>query len=69
MPALGAGTGQLGVREPTRIACETLLLHLERTSATKIRAVTFYGYMLHEHMAVADEVSRQFTQTAGAHEL
>ncbi len=54
--ALGAGTGQLGVREPTRIACETLLAH----PTPRILGVTFYGFDLLEYAAVADVVSRSF---------
>ena len=56
--ALGAGTGQLGVREPTRIACETLLAH----PSTNLQGVTFYGYDLVEYAAIADVVSRSFPE-------
>lgn len=56
--ALGAGTGQLGVREPTRIACETLLAH----PSTKILGVTFYGFDLIEYAATAEVVSSFFPQ-------
>lgn len=54
--ALGAGTGQLGVREPTRVACETLLAR----PSPRIAGVTFYGYDLVEYAAIADVVSRFF---------
>jgi len=56
MVALGAGTGQLGVREPTRIACEALREH----RGTKILGCTFYGFELYEYAAVADVVSGVF---------
>ncbi len=58
MVALGAGTGQLGVREPTRIACETLT----RSSTPKVEGVTFYGFMLHEYMAMLDVVTSFFPE-------
>jgi O-acetyl-ADP-ribose deacetylase (regulator of RNase III) len=67
MVALGAGTGQLGVREPTRIACETLAAHLAATPQTKIARVTFYGWELYEHMAIADVVRAAFPQAEVAH--
>jgi O-acetyl-ADP-ribose deacetylase (regulator of RNase III) len=76
MVALGAGTGQLGVREPTRIACETFLEHLS-VSRTKpfppkpsskpsshITGITFYGFMFYEHMAMADVVKTSFPEMA-----
>jgi O-acetyl-ADP-ribose deacetylase (regulator of RNase III) len=56
MVALGAGTGQLGVREPTRIACETLT----QRSTPRVEGVTFYGFMLHEFLAMADVVTSFF---------
>jgi O-acetyl-ADP-ribose deacetylase (regulator of RNase III) len=60
MVALGAGTGQLGVRDPTRIACETLSRHLAATPASRIEGVTFYGYILYEQRAIADVVKGIF---------
>jgi O-acetyl-ADP-ribose deacetylase (regulator of RNase III) len=56
MVALGAGTGQLGVREPTRIACEALRDH----PGSKILGCTFYGFQLFEYAAVADVVCQAF---------
>lgn len=56
MVALGAGTGQLGVREPTRIACEALRDH----AGSNVLGCTFYGYQLHEYAAVADVVCAYF---------
>ena len=51
MVALGAGTGQLGVRAPTEIACRTLKEHLGNRTQSKIGDVTFYGYQLTEYIA------------------
>jgi O-acetyl-ADP-ribose deacetylase len=63
MVALGGGTGQLGVREPTQIACDTLRQHLDmKTTNTKIKGVSFYGFMLHEHMAISDVVKTSFPE-------
>lgn len=66
MVALGGGTGQLGVREPTQIACDTLKQHLEhldmKKTNSKIQGVSFYGFMLHEHMAIADVVKTCFPE-------
>ncbi len=62
MVALGGGTGQLGVREPTQIACDTLAAHLALHPRSKLRGVTFYGYMLHEQMAIADVVRAVFPE-------
>jgi O-acetyl-ADP-ribose deacetylase (regulator of RNase III) len=56
MVALGGGTGQLGVREPTRIACEALRDY----GGAKIEGCTFYGYQLFEYAAVADVVCQVF---------
>jgi O-acetyl-ADP-ribose deacetylase (regulator of RNase III) len=58
MVALGAGVGGLGVRSPTRIACETLRAHARETPASRIARVVFYGYTMLEHANVADEVKR-----------
>jgi O-acetyl-ADP-ribose deacetylase (regulator of RNase III) len=56
MVALGAGTGQLGVREPTRIACETL----KERPTPRVEGITFYGFLLHEHLAMTDVVTSFF---------
>jgi O-acetyl-ADP-ribose deacetylase (regulator of RNase III) len=56
MVALGAGTGQLGVRNPTRLACETLLA----SPPSRVKGVTFYGFTLPEHLAVAETVTGIF---------
>lgn len=60
MVALGAGTGNLGVRLPTDIACETLQAHLAR-GPSKIRQVVFHGFSMLEYVNVLDAVSRHFT--------
>jgi len=67
MVALGAGTGQLGVREPTRVACETLIEHVSSCDeSTHITGVTFYGFMFYEHMAMTDVVKTSFPESAAA---
>jgi O-acetyl-ADP-ribose deacetylase (regulator of RNase III) len=53
MVAIGAGTGNLGVLEPTKITCETLVLHLRSHPTSRLERVTFYGYLLHEYIAIA----------------
>lgn len=53
MVAIGAGTGNLGVVDPTRITCETLVAHLRNRPSSRLERVTFYGYLLHEYIAIA----------------
>ena len=61
MVALGAGTGQLGVREPTRIACDALLAYAnDHATDSKVAGCTFYGFQLLEYAAIADVVSQAF---------
>lgn len=36
--------------------------HVDGRAATHITGVTFYGFMLHEHMAIADVVKTTFPQ-------
>lgn len=56
--ALGAGTGQLGVRAPTEIACEAIR---ERAATSKnLVGVTFYAYDLAEYAAIAHVVTSFF---------
>jgi O-acetyl-ADP-ribose deacetylase (regulator of RNase III) len=62
MVALGAGTGNLGVVEPTRIACETLKSHWAIHRDSRLVRVAFYGYALHEFLAIAEVVSRHFPE-------
>lgn len=52
MVALGAGTGNLGVVEPTRVALATLRAHVQRRPATRIERVVFCGYLVHEYLAM-----------------
>ncbi|MBN1960244.1 MAG: macro domain-containing protein [Deltaproteobacteria bacterium] len=61
MVALGASTGQLGVRFPTEIACETLKAHLNSNTQSKIGEVTFYGYQPHEYTIMLEIISKQPT--------
>jgi O-acetyl-ADP-ribose deacetylase (regulator of RNase III) len=61
MVALGGGTGQLGVREPTAIACEVFKTS-EKSARANVLGVTFYGFDLIEYAAMADVVSRAFPE-------
>ena len=54
MVALGGGTGSLGVREPARIAGETLKAHAAIHTRTRIEKVVFYGYLEQEYLAMAE---------------
>jgi O-acetyl-ADP-ribose deacetylase len=58
MVALGAGTGQLGARKPTEIACETLL----SSGRARVAGVTFYGFLLPEYLAMAEVVTGFFPE-------
>ncbi len=58
--ALGAGTGQLGVRAPMEKACETLRDFLAGPRASAIGDLCFYGFSLVEHIATLEAVSRHF---------
>ena len=60
MVALGAGTGGLGERLPTKLACTTLRTHLTNHPATKIARVVFFGFTATEHANIADVVSQHF---------
>lgn len=62
MVALGAGTGNLGVAEPTRIASETLKAHVALHPSTRIERVTFYGFQLPDYIAVAHVLAVQFPE-------
>lgn len=62
MVALGAGTGNLGVAEPIRIACETLKAHVAIHPNTRIERVTFYGFQLPDYIAVAHVLAKQFPE-------
>jgi O-acetyl-ADP-ribose deacetylase len=62
MVALGAGTGNLGVAEPTKIASETLKAHAAIHRNTKIERVSFYGFQLPDYIAVAHVLALQFPE-------
>lgn len=57
MVALGAGTGNLGVAEPTRVALSTLRTHVQRRPSTRIERVVFCGYLVHEYLAMGHELA------------
>jgi len=65
MVALGAGTGNLGVRGPTTIACETLKAHVASRSS-KLARVVFHGYSMVEYLNVLDVVALAFRLDLGA---
>ncbi|MGV3624609.1 MAG: hypothetical protein ACO1OB_27565, partial [Archangium sp.] len=58
MVALGAGTGNLGVVEPMRIAAQTL----KRAATKHIERVCFYGFALPEYVATAEVIASEFPQ-------
>lgn len=58
--ALGAGTGQLGVREPIAKACVTLCDFFAGAREAAIGDVCFYGYDLVEYIATVEVVSAYF---------
>lgn len=60
MVALGGGTGKLGVRKPTELACTTLRSHLKNDEQSVIGDVTFYGYELPEYLAMLEVVASAF---------
>jgi O-acetyl-ADP-ribose deacetylase (regulator of RNase III) len=60
MVALGAGTGNLGVRRSVEIACRTLAEHLVAHPTSAIGDVTFYGYELHEFVVTLEVVREWF---------
>ncbi|MFZ5442922.1 MAG: macro domain-containing protein [Myxococcota bacterium] len=63
MVALGAGTGDLGVAQPTRIAAETLSAHLQlQGSRTRLERVRFYGYLTHELLPIAEALVKVFPE-------
>jgi O-acetyl-ADP-ribose deacetylase (regulator of RNase III) len=62
MVAIGAGTGELGVVDPTRITCQSLQAHLKGRASSRLERVTFYGYHLHEYVAIAQELLSFFPE-------
>lgn len=66
MVALGAGTGNLGLKDSVRVACESLQAHLASHPRTRLARLTFYGYELPEYLATAAEVVRHFPDAEGS---
>jgi len=64
MVALGAGTGNLGVRAPTEIACATLADHVAKHPDSAITRVVFYGFEATEYLAMADVVTQFHPEVA-----
>ncbi len=62
MVALGAGTGNLGVAEPTRIAAQTLKAHVAIHTNTRIERVAFYGFQLPDYVAMAHVLAVEFPE-------
>lgn len=60
MPALGAGTGQLGVRAPTEAACDTLQAHWRERPDSAVGAVRFFGFTQIEYLNMAELLDRRF---------
>lgn len=58
--ALGAGTGNIGLKFSLQMACETLKLHFSKTRHSLIGDLTFYGYEFHEYVNVIEVVSSEF---------
>ncbi len=58
MPALGTGTGGLGLRDSVAIACRTLRAHVD--AETAVTKVTFYALELHHYVNTLDVVRRHF---------
>jgi O-acetyl-ADP-ribose deacetylase (regulator of RNase III) len=65
MPALGAGTGRLGVSAPTEIALDTLYEHCRTREMTRIVEVSFYGFELHEFLVIEGLVKDRLTSKFG----
>lgn len=59
MVALGAGTGDLGVANPTRIAAQSLAAHCAR-GPSRLARVRFYGFLAHEQLPMAKELVQVF---------
>jgi O-acetyl-ADP-ribose deacetylase (regulator of RNase III) len=62
MPALGAGTGGLGLVETVEVECRTLLA----AAPKRVTRVTFYGFARHEYLAMAGVVCRFFPAAASS---
>jgi O-acetyl-ADP-ribose deacetylase (regulator of RNase III) len=66
MVALGGGTGGLGARQPTEVACDTLAEHLGRHPETVLGRVVFYAYELPAYLAMVEVVSSRFPLEPGS---
>jgi O-acetyl-ADP-ribose deacetylase (regulator of RNase III) len=66
MVALGAGTGGLGLRMTTEIACQSLRAHLAATPQSKLVDFTFYGYELPEYLVMVETVAEYFELEPGS---
>jgi len=66
MVALGAGTGDLGVAGPTRLAAETLKSHAAAFPTSRIERVRFYGYLDHELWPMAEALVKVFPEVHAA---
>lgn len=62
LPALGAGTGNLGVVVPTRLAAQTLRAHHEAHPDSRITRVCFYAWLEHEAPPMARELVKVFPE-------
>ena len=62
MVALGGGTGNLGVRDPIRVAAETLKSHVAIHPHSRIEKVVFYGYLEQEYLAMAEVLLEHFPE-------
>lgn len=60
MVALGAGTGNVGLRNSVETACQTLTEHLAAHRDTRIGDLTFYGYELPEYLNTLAVVKSHF---------
>lgn len=58
--ALGAGTGNVGLNNSVRAACQTFARHTAHRTRSKIGDVVFYGFQLHEYIATLAVVRRHF---------
>jgi len=60
MVALGAGTGNIGLRNSVEMACRTLKEHLAANPDSALGDVTFYGYELPEFVVTLEVVRGHF---------
>ncbi len=58
--ALGAGTGNLGARDPIELACRTLRPFLSGENRAAFGDLHFFGYILPEYIAMVEVVSQHF---------